>query len=1337
MHIFIFLDYSRRLIMINMKMTFEIYVKLFLYSTIFIISAFPTYSHPENKYFFKQLSLEAGLSQSFVKSIYEDHRGFLWVGTRNGLNKYDNKNFKTYYRSNEYAGALPGDFINFIVEDSLLNLWISTDQGLVIYNRESDSFTLEMFEGAPVSAKSYMLHSDGIVFGGNTLYKYSYAKKCIELCLVKDPLNVLKGDIYYIDNWLGSYWILANRWKGVWLYDSESGFLSPFNNVKSLSNSAFMIDENKNLWYSSYSEGLKCISPKGEILHEYNTKNSDLSNDIILDIKKNKDGIWIATDGGGICLLDTVTGKIQKITYDGSGANSLPLSSVYCLYFDKRDNLWAGTIRGGVFGIREIGIKNYGNVYLGDDNCLSERTVLSLFEDEDDNVWIGTDGGGINLFNKSTEKFRHFISTLGKRVVSITDYTPGNLLVSNFGEGLFLFDKKNGQLSKFSLPLSGLEKRIILKGLSINVEKISQTEILFLADSVYLFNMNNQKIKTLRFDDIFLKSYFTANNPKIIYSENNFIYLFSTSNIFRYELGSDSLHTIFSLHDNLEITDVCYDKKRSLFWIATTKGLFNYQLGSDSLRAIETKLFNSVNTLVLDKKERLWIGAKGLLFCYNLETEKFSILGNSDGVPLNEYNAKASILTKDNSVLKGGISGLLYIHKDYELEATKSIDISVMELLIDGLVISEDVLNRSVLEVPYDHSTLTLKVVAREADPFRKKMYRFNIVGSDIKPLNTYDNTLNLHSLLPGNYEINVSFTQRDGGWSEERTLLKLVVKTPWWKTKLFYVTLIGLFMMLGYLIPYSILRKKRRRLENDKKELERKNNEDRIQFLININHELRTPLTLIYTPLRRLLNDKGLSEDSHKRMVNIFKQVRHMKNMIDTLLDMRKMEVTKGKFLLAPHDINKCISNIAEEFEEEKMERKIELICRFDHTLEPVCFDKDQINIVLSNLLMNAFKYSTENSQIILQTSREDDFIRVSVIDEGKGLAGVDIEKLFTRFYQGENRIKGSGIGLAFSKNIIEMHHGRIGFFENEIKGATFYFELPLNKDQVEPVPVIGENDTFFEFQQKNSVQLARTDMNLSGYTILLVDDEPEILELLADLFMGVFGNVLKAANGKEALLLLKNNIPDIIVSDVMMPEMDGFELCRHIKQNKEINHIPVVLLTAFNNLENTTFGYQSGADIYIPKPFEDEVLLSVVISRIKNKEILSSRYNGMNIPVIAEYGQNNVIEKFRLNLNKIINDNIDNPNLSVQFVAEEIGISKASLYSKMKTIMGVGLNDYISSVRIGRACDYLLKTDMTVQQVSDMTGFNNQRYFSTVFKQITGVTPTKYREEHRVAEV
>lgn len=1319
-----------------MKSTGRIYTRMLLCNIFLIHSFFSGYLHSENRYFFKQLSLEDGLSQSFIESIYEDHRGFLWIGTHNGLNRYDNRYFKTYFKDNDYENSLPDDYINFIVEDSLLNLWVSTDQGLAIYNRETDSFELKTLNGSPIRVKSYLLQPDGILFGGKTLYKYSYSNRQLEECVVKDPLKVLKGEFYYIENWLGSYLILANRWNGVWLYDTESGYISRFNNIPSLYNTAFLLDKRKNLWFSSYSDGLKCISPQGEILHNYNTGNSNLPNDIILDIKENEQGIWIATDGGGICLLDTMTGKFQKIEYDGSEANCLPLASVNCLYFDKRENLWAGTIRGGVFGIRKVGIRNYGNVYLGDDHCLSERTILSLYEDSGQNIWIGTDGGGINLFNKETERFRHYPGTFGKRVVSITNLTNEKLLVSLFGEGLFVFDKTNEKLTKFTQTAPGWERQIILKGLSINVEKIAPDMMMFLADSVYLFNLKTQHIKTLKYDSVFIKSNFTANNAKIICSSDKSLYLFSTSNIFRYKFGEETLETIYSLSGKSEINDVCYDPKRNSFWIATTKGFFNYHPGNRVCEPIKTTLFNSVNTLVIDKKDRIWIGGKGLLFCYYPETGKFAILGNSDGAPLNEYAPKACILTRDNSILKGGISGLLYIDKDYELEAARPLDISIMELLIDGLTVKEESINNQVLKIPYDHSTLTVKVVARESDPFRKKMYRFNITGSDIKPQNTYENTLTLHSLPPGNYGLNISCTQRDGGWSEEKTLLTFEVKVPWWKTRLFGTTVLIFLLIAGYLIPYFILRGKRKRLESEKKALAQKNNEERLQFLINISHELRTPLTLIYTPLQRLISAGNQDAEIRRKLSNVFRQVKYMKNMIDTLLDMRKMEVTQEKLSLKPHDINECIRLMGDEFEEEKAERKIELEYILDSEIQPIRFDIGHINIVLSNLLMNAFKYSPDYSKITLKSSFRDGFIRISVTDEGQGLIGVDPKKIFTRFYQGENKIKGSGIGLAFSKTIIEMHNGRIGFLENEEKGMTFYFELPYESSPVTELPETENTHTLHEFHQNNSKKTDTCQIDLSTHTILIVDDEPEILELLGSLFMGTFRNILKATNGTEALALLKNNIPDIIISDVMMPGMDGFEFCRKVKESDETNHIPIILLTAFNNMENTSRGYLSGADIYISKPFEDEVLFSAVLSRLKNREILRSRYNGLNACIPKEGIQNNITENFKLKLDKIINDNIANPELSVQFVAEEIGISKASLYSKMKTILGIGLNDYISTVRIEIACDYLLRSDMTVQQIADLTGFNNQRYFSTVFKQLKGDTPTNFRKINKTAD-
>lgn len=1277
-----------------------------------------------SNYYYKQISVREGLSQSFVQCIYDDHKGFLWIGTKSGLNRYHENEIKIYLNTPS-SGSLPDNNIIFITEDSLKNLWVSTERGLSLYNRESDDFTTVQHYGHNLLAHAYFGVEDGIIFASDRLFKYSYETREFTFLPHQTPDGNNIGNIIFIRPWRNNEWILGTKWKGVWIYDFLSGNLRPFNGFDGKDISAFHLDSKGRFWISPYGKGIYRFTSEGKPDAHYDTANSSISNNLVLDIQERNGKLWLATDGDGICILNPEKEEFSQL-------NTFPANSVFCLHKDQYNNIWAGAVRGGLIGIHEVSLQVYGEVPLKNENGLSEKTVLSLYEDPDSIVWIGTDGGGLNRLNPKTNKFTHYPVAYKSKIVSITEFTGDKLLISEYGRGLSLFDKTTGKTRPFLFRDEERERLVNLRGSAINVMKFTPSQIYLCADSLFVYDLESKLFHPVRLDTE-NREPVSINTLKVVYSNQYRSYLSGAQSIFELNNKTYTLTPIYTAQYHITIKDVCRDRNGH-FWIGTNHGLIHYDPVYQKERLIETKFFSDVSALTIDNRGRLWIGAHGLLFCYLPDQDGIAVLGESDGALPNEYIPNSSLLTSQGDIYMGGNTGLLRIYRDISFDADEKPVVSLTDILMNGVGVNDRILEHNRLTIPWDYSSLVIKVLAKDTDRLRKRMFRFYINGQEDQSIELFNNALTLNYLPPGNYEIKAACSTKEGGWSEPVLLLNLGVENPWWKKT--WIRLVGILLtglVLGIIIRF-IFKRKDFHLELEKKEHEKRVYEDRIRFLINISHELRTPLTLIHGPLQRLLRDQSLPEEVHARLLGLNKHTERMKHTINMVLDLHKTEKNDDKLNLQRVNLTHCLDSWMLDFEEELRARSILLEKRWDPSSGLVCMDIPRMRIVISNLLMNAMKFTDPGGAIRIVSEIRMDCFRIEVRDNGIGLDNVDLDKLFTRFYQSDHDRHGSGIGLSMSKEIVEKHGGIIGAYPNTDKGAVFFCELPLLPSEAGPVALPEEPDAVPELPQDCIGEIRRERDGRREHTLLIVEDSADLRDFLKEALSEYFKAVYTAKDGKEGLLLTREQMPDLIISDVMMPRMDGFQMCRHIKENIEISHIPVILLTARGDVRSMAEGYKLGADAYLAKPFDMELLRTLMFNQIRIREQIKKRYNNSILTMTPEEATfSNADEKFLLKLNALITENISRTELDVAFLVKEMGCSKTSLYGKMKTLTGMRINDYINKFKIEKASLLLDETSLSIQEISERTGYSNQRYFSTAFKQATGFTPTGYRSrEH-----
>ena len=1282
------------------------------------------------EYYFKQLFLKEGLP-STIESSFTDNNGSIWISTRTGLIKYDGYTLETYTHDSKPT-SLPNNVIYNTIEDKQNNLWVLTKQNLVRYNPTNNGFIrIKDTNGNYIMAYTSCLVEDGILFGSlGKIYKYTYHNKSLSLWkkFGFDP-NYNPTSMQLLNNQL---LICNNPRKGIKAIDLNNNQMHPIPYHKYVV--AIFADSKNQLWIASYNQGVKCYTENGKLLASYTTQNSALSSNTILCIEECDSKIWLGTDGGGINILNPENKEIKILKHIPKDNMSFPVNSIKSLHYDG-NMIWASTVRGGLIGIKETFMKTYVGTFLGNETGLSDPTILSLFQDDSGTIWIGTDGGGLNSLEPNTDKFKHHINTWEKKISSITTFDNEHLLYSCFNAGIYLFNKRTNATSPFIIANDSMNKHLFNRQKSVNVYQNTSQSILILSDMLYVYDLKEKCFSQIHSDA--LNNLFGILLP--IQKKSDYTFLNDMKSIYAFNNKTNELCKLFGfkISNDTIINSVTCDE-HGVFWIGTNEGFYSFNPGNKQLKKFKANLLNNVMTVISDHRGKIWIGTTdNQLLSWSINDQKLIIYSEADGVMLNEYMNEPRLITMKGDVYLGGVKGLLRIDHRLKINIPTSYHLNLQSVKING----ENVPNAAEHSLPWD-GVMTLKVCSYENDIFRNRIYRFHIIGTNEQYIESRNPELTIKSLLPGDYIVGVSCSTKDGKWTHEKQLIKLQITPPWYLSGIFIGSCIFIIIVTTVIGLFIALKQKENKIRWTLKEREQQINEEKVQYLINVSHELRTPLTLIYAPLKRILQSLPESNDNYPMLRIIYNQTQRMKNIINMVLDLRKMEVGKNKLIIKPYVLNEWIQHIGNDFHPEALNRNINITYQLDDNIKEVCFDESKCEIIFTNLLINALKHSPDNTSIVVSTLRitETQYVRISIKDHGQGLQATDVKQLFTRYYQGNNEQQGSGIGLSYAKILVELHKGTIGALNNaEEPGATFYFELPLNQIENETIcksrPYLNELFNGEYAQEENSVSSSLDTQHIS---LLLVDDNSDLTAFLKEGLQAKFKQIRTATDGAEAFEIIKSQCPDIIVSDIMMPQMDGYQLCRAIKEDIEVSHIPIILLTARNDDNSLINGYKNGADGYITKPFELDTLQEQINSILRNKEKIKQYYLKTGFtPRAEDVTFSNIDEKFLLQFDKIIHENLDNPELDVNFLCREIAMSRSSLYKKVKVLTNMGVNDYINKVRMEKAITLISHSDMTITEIAENVGFSTLRYFSTAFKQYTGKAPSTYKEENRNNEL
>ena len=1281
------------------------------------IFAYLTVSASREQLIFTRISQYEGLT-STVNCIYKEPEGDLWFGCPSALYQ-----FNGHLLRNRDDSHIKGKKILCIDTDHKGNMWVLTDKGLLRYNEVSDLFSpIGMEEdGEQIPFSSIFPDESGVWFGScGKLYRFEYSDEAFfHFCNIEgwEEFNITQ--ICSFDE----HKLLCSSRDGLMFIDKESGAASvtPFGSRKEIS--AMLIDSKDRLWVAPYNQGIEVYSKDGNLIRTYSSTNGNLSNDIVLCMAERNSAIWVGTDGGGINIISTEDNTSDCLSYVSGDPMSFPANCIKSIYTDLDGNVWAGSLRKGVIRISQSGIKTYTDCHAGQHTGLSNPTVVCIHQDENNGkVWLGTEGEGLNLFDSNTGRFTHFRNTLKTKIVSIASYSENTLVLSSFGDKLLLLDKRNGSLTPLEIKDEEVRHQIKYSGKSVNLANEADGSLLMMTNSIWRHNRQTGKCAKITRPE----GDRTNANLFPIGPDGNGLWLHDKYSIYYLKKGSLNLENKGGI-DGTGLNSGTLDRKGNI-WLATTTGLSRFNIAEGIFKDIETSLFDEAISVTCDNSSRVWIGTEDKMFAYFIDTDSFALFGESDGVILNEFINKSHLLAANGDVYMGGVNGLVHIDADFSSIAPEIPVIKLYDILIDNMKVRTD--ENGSFEVPRSSNSMRIEVSAQEKELFRKKVYRFMLSNGLV--YETDVPVLEMKQLPPpGRYEVQVSCTKRSGNWTKPVKVAELRIPKPWYMSWWFILSTV-LVLIAGIVLTLTVRAQKRRNMTRMLlKEQEQRLYEEKVALLINMSHELRTPLTLIMAPLKRLLSCMKAEEDNYETLSRIYRQSRRMRDLLNMVLDLRKMEEGKQDIRMEKADFNSWIREATDDIAGEEHAQGIEIILDLSSEVGLVDFDRRKCDTILNNILINAVKHSKPGDIITLRTELAGDMVRTSISDQGPGLSLADTSRIFTRFYQNANEKYGSGIGLSYSKILVEMQGGRIEAANNEGKGATFWWEIPVTARIEEEKPAKAYLNELMGYDPGEDFGVPESDaFKTSDKTLMLVDDSLDLLAFLKEALSQEFAEIITVQSGNKAYSeLVSGKMPDIIVSDVNMPDGNGYSLCRQLKDSEKYSHIPVILLTARGEQQSQSDSYRVGADAFMAKPFEVETLVEMIRGILKRKEEIRKKYLDTESKVDTSYGSSE--EGFIIRLNKVISDNLDNPDLDQNLLCNELGMSRAALFNKMKAISGTGAKEYITRIRIEKAKNLIETSSLTIAEISEKTGFASQSYFSTAFKSHTGMTPSQYRQK------
>ncbi len=1314
--------------------------------------------------------VSAGLANGYVRAIGQDSEGYVWIATNDGLSRFDGHGFINYNKDNSGLSANELNGIAVCSADPG-KLWIATQRnGLCFYDCTTGQIVRvahELLRSPDIS--SVVPATDGGLWLTHYHYGVQYYNPKTGESRSYDFSNIPGMPIHT--------WAVGEGEDGVLYVGHIDGGLS-------------VIDTG--------THGLK------RYVHSHDDPTSIPGNNVY-SICVDSDGtVWLGTDGGA-ALLNPRTGVVTRFVHDGNDPASIAPGRVWCIRRIGNDEIWFGTSQGGV-SILDTKSYKYSDISRakfrtlpvdGEPDGLTSPYIYSIFQDSFGNIWLGNYRAGVDVINHLDPIFERFnYLSSGHRHLS---YLPvwncavdrsGNVWIGGEKE---LVRVKDRLMKQFDIPGNPTGARTFIQDMAVDAD--GRVWVATSERGVLIYDPTANRFTSLEGLPGDVRTIFIGSDGRILIGTENGIYecvdgTVTESAVINGQLEDKIVQAIsidrrgrlwvgtfgkgvyvfdtkghkiasFMLDNGFPSNAVNALKcdSRGLMWVATRSGLMYFPDSATpgeykEVASLKRAGVSHVMSIEEDYGHNIWVSTnKGIAHC-NFETEGLSFYNDSEEMPLNSFFERGSAADDSGRIYFASNNGLISLNPRSLEEPVDepAIALTAFTILTERKKKETEIKIHPVpnkISLPNDQNTFRITFNVLDHSMAERTDFAYNMEGvDDVWTETSGENVALYRNLPPGKYIFRVRQRHKGMDWSEPKTILELNIQPPfyltWWAKTIYALLILMLLYIAGRIYKYRVDYKQRLAAEAAERENRQQLNEERLRFYTNITHELRTPLTLILGPLEDIVSDPALPKQYSYKLQMIRDSSNTLLELVNGILEFRRTETQKRRLMVKKAVLSKLVREIGLRFKELNRNPDVEFIMDIEGNDAPIFFDSEMITIVLNNLLSNAVKYTSRGCiTLSYHIVTDKDGVRHTVInveDTGYGIAKKGLEHIFERYYQvnGAHQASGTGIGLALVKSLADLHQAEVSVKSEEGVGSTFTFSILT--DNLYPEALHGAEDV----QKRPADSENLPESGERRLKLLVVEDNADVREYITQILSDDF-DVVTAKNGLEGLHTVQSEHPDMVISDIMMPEMDGIEMCRAIKEDVITSHIPVILLTAKDSLRDKEEGYESGADSYLTKPFSGKLLMNRIHNLLRSRrriaEMLLSEAKAVNNNSIAEPVQDNVEEieepahtlnpldrQFMDKILGIINENIALEELGVAFIADKMCMSSSTLYRKIMAIVGVSTNEYIRRIRLSRAADLLLNSGLSITDIAFKTGFGSHSSFAKSFKKEYGMTATEY---------
>ena len=1318
------------------------------------LALLPAYSQ---KIFFRHYTVTDGLCANTIWDIEQDEQGYMWFGTKYGLSRFDGYNFKSFQHQKGVEGTLGNNFIRKIFKYDAQTFWIGTDEGIYIFDLPTEKFTLF---------------------------------NPLQNIFINDLMRSKNGDIWIATKEKGVYQYTPKT-KKLTRYSPTSAVKISSNEVSKL-----VEDNVGHIWIGTYGNGIDVLNPRNHHVRHYGAGSVEpsIASNVILDLYKDTNGdVWIGTMAGGLNLWDHRTNRFTL--FQKSAGNSISDNIVRAIYEPKPGFICLGTEKGlNILDRKNNSFTVYQNKN-NDPFSINDDAVYNVFKDKEGGIWVGTYFGGLNYYHEGSSGFEFYYpsgvskSLSGNAVSAFLETKPGQLWIGTEDGGLNYFNTVDQSFKKF--PFSASQDTLSYHNIhALYQDRTQRIWIGMYTGGLNILNPATGKIKRYKSNPNDPNTLSDNSVYAIDEDRQGRIWVSTIAGLNLYDQQKDGFIRIKG--KNLEKSCIyqVYQDEDMVIWIATydnglirmdTKnqltqfahskkpgsissnkvicilddGEGNLWLGTDGsgLNVLNKKtgtfkVFTDENWMksavvygiIKDNNGKMWFSTNNGIFEFDPKTKAKRGFGKWDNLQSQQYNYKAYYLDSSGKLYFGGINGFnaFYPEQVQSSIATPKISFTNFQLFNRDLDLKDQnsPLKQSINytnEVVLNHnqSVLSIEYASLSFIAPNKLQYAFKMEGFDKGWNNVGSQRKATYTNLPaGEYQFKVKVIDDMGADLGETSSLKIKILPPFYQTTWAYALYLILAVAGALWLRRFVYERDRKRNEIKLERLKNKSEQDfykqKIEFFTAMAHEIRTPLSLIIAPLEKLLSRKEKDTESMSQLQVMEENSDRLLTLVNQLLDFRRIESDIFEIHLEPIELVYLVNSIRDRFMPIAIKRGLEFSVVSQLEKLEVAADPEALMKILSNLLINAFKFARKKLEIkinkLYTADNGEEMISISVEDDGIGIPEAQLDSIFKKFFKVASEehqytnLGGTGIGLALAKSLTEKHGGQLEVKSEEGVRTIFTVLIPF------------QHQANYEASQIEELPEDRE----GKQTVLVVEDDPSLLDFLSKSFIAEGYHTLRAKNGKEALKLLENQQVDLVISDVMMPVMDGVELCKYIKNDIDYSHLPVVLLTAKTNSEAEIQGLESGADAYIPKPFKWKPLSLVVKNLLDLQLNVKKRFAQSPLEGTEILIGGNRDKKFLENITQIIEARIADPQLSVEDLSREIGLSRSSLYKKIKAKTGHVPNEFIRLIRLKMAAKLLVEQEYNISEVGYMVGFNSHSYFSKCFVTQFELTPTEFAEKH-----